>query len=122
MALWWQWGEFRELVELAEKDRPLCENLKKVLRLTKGWDMARDHAMQAVGTDNFLRIWYSDATMSNGLLFKCGLGSVDLDAPLGQSLSQSFLITTASLDFWDANSTPHSHHHGLASQNQEMLR
>lgn len=80
-------GEFRELVELAEKDRPLCENLKKVLRLTKGWDMARDHAMQAVGTDNFLRIWYSDATMSNGLLFKCGLGSVDLDAPLGQSLS-----------------------------------
>ncbi|KAK9817517.1 hypothetical protein WJX74_004575 [Apatococcus lobatus] len=76
-------GEFRELVELAEKDRPLCENLKKVLRLTKGWDMARDHAMQAVGTDNYLRIWYSDATMSNGLLFKCGLGSVDLDAPLG---------------------------------------
>lgn len=28
-------GQFRELVEAAEKDRPLCETLKKVLKLTK---------------------------------------------------------------------------------------
>lgn len=28
-------GQFRELVEAAEKDRPMCETLKKVLKLTK---------------------------------------------------------------------------------------
>ncbi|KAK9825131.1 hypothetical protein WJX81_002021 [Elliptochloris bilobata] len=77
-------GQFREVVEAAEKDKPLCETLKKVLKLTKGWELARDHAMTAVGTDNQMRIWYSESpALEGGLLFKCALGSVDLENPVG---------------------------------------
>ena len=50
----------------------------------QGWELARDHAMTAVGTDNQMRIWYSDsAALEGGLLFKCALGSVDLENPVG---------------------------------------
>ena len=41
-------GQFRELVQWAEEDRSRCESVKKVLKLTKGWDVARDHALTAV--------------------------------------------------------------------------
>ena len=52
--------------------------------LAQGWELARDHAMTAVGTDNQMRIWYSDsAALEGGLLFKCALGSVDLESPVG---------------------------------------
>ena len=52
--------------------------------LAQGWELARDHAMTAVGTDNQMRIWYSDnAALEGGLLFKCALGSVDLENPVG---------------------------------------
>lgn len=81
-------GQFKELVEVAEHDPALCETLKKVLKLTRGWEVARDHAMTAVSTDNQMRIWYSDANSQldsheGGLLFKCHLGSVDLESPVG---------------------------------------
>jgi len=50
----------------------------------QGWELARDHAMTAVGTDNQMRIWYSDSpALDGGLLFKCALGSVDLENPVG---------------------------------------
>ena len=53
-------------------------------RRAQGWELARDHAMTAVGTDNQMRIWYSDSpALDGGLLFKCALGSVDLENPVG---------------------------------------
>lgn len=60
-----------------------------MLKLTRGWEVARDHALMAVSTDNQMRIWYAnDKAMPEaqglGLLFKCGLGSVDLDNPIGE--------------------------------------
>ena len=76
-------GQFKDLIEMAERDRVLCDTLKKVLKLTKGWDAAREHAMAAVGTDNQMRIWYQDDAMLGGLLFKCQLGCIDLDSPVG---------------------------------------
>ncbi|KAK9790768.1 hypothetical protein WJX73_001816 [Symbiochloris irregularis] len=76
-------GQFKDLIELADRDRVLCDTLKKVLKLTKGWDAAREHAMSAVGTDNQMRIWYQDDAMLGGLLFKCNLGCIDLDSPVG---------------------------------------
>ena len=76
-------GQFKDLIELADRDRVLCDTLKKVLKLTKGWDAAREHAMSAVGTDNQMRIWYQDDAMLGGLLFKCQLGCIDLDSPVG---------------------------------------
>lgn len=79
-------GQFKDLIELADRDRVLCDTLKKVLKLTKGWDAAREHAMSAVGTDNQMRIWYQDDAMLGGLLFKCQLGCVDLDSPVGARL------------------------------------
>jgi hypothetical protein len=76
-------GQFKEVVEVAERDRPLCETLKKVLKLAKGWELARDHAYSAVGTDNSLRFWCADAQMERALVFKCSLGSIDLESPVG---------------------------------------
>lgn len=62
----------------------LCDTLKKVLKLTKGWDAAREHALSAVNTDNRMRIWYKDDSMLTGLLFRCNLGNVDLENPVGE--------------------------------------
>lgn len=78
-------GQFKDLVESTEKDMPLQETLRKVLNFTsKGWDAAKAHAMKAVETDNRMRIWLSDDSHKNGLLFRCNLGRVDLDAPIGK--------------------------------------
>jgi hypothetical protein len=57
-----------------------------VLKLTKGWDAAKEHAMQAVTSDHQLRIWSLDSTA--GLLFKCHMGVVDIEKPVGESLLQ----------------------------------
>lgn len=80
-------GQFKDLVESTEKDVPLCETLKKVLNFTaKGWEVARAHALRAVATDNRMRIWLQDDKMQTGLLFRCNLGRVDLDVPVGAFL------------------------------------
>lgn len=79
-------GQFKELVESSETDQPLQETLKKVLNFTSnGWHKAREHAMRAVSTDNRMRAWCADDSLEDGLLFKCYLGRVDLEAPVGQS-------------------------------------
>ncbi|KAA6419351.1 MAG: nitrogen regulatory P-II [Trebouxia sp. A1-2] len=75
-------GQFKELVESSETDQPLQETLKKVLNFTSnGWHKAREHAMRAVSTDNRMRAWCADDSLEDGLLFKCYLGRVDLEAP-----------------------------------------
>jgi hypothetical protein len=72
-------------MESCEKDIPLQETLKKVLNFTaKGWAVAREHASRAVSTDNRMRIWCSDDKLSTGLLFKCHLGRIDLESPVGE--------------------------------------
>ncbi len=77
-------GQFKELVESAEKDQPLQESLRKALNLTaKGWEGARKHALRAVTTDNRMRIWTADDSLSTGLLFRCNLGRILMDAPVG---------------------------------------
>ncbi len=77
-------GQFRELVESCTKDAPLQEALKKALNFTaKGWEAARAHALRAVSTDNRMRVWVSDDSHEAGALFRCHLGRVDLDAPVG---------------------------------------
>eukprot|EP00884_Botryococcus_braunii_P005106 jgi/Botrbrau1/14597/Bobra.242_2s0007.1 len=77
-------GQFKDLMESCEKDIPLQETLKKVLNFTaKGWAVAREHALRAVSTDNRMRIWCSDDKLSTGLLFKCHLGRIDLESPVG---------------------------------------
>lgn len=80
-------GQFKELVESSETDQPLQETLKKVLNFTSnGWQKAREHAMRAVSTDNRMRAWCADDSLEDGLLFKCYLGRVDLEAPVGALL------------------------------------
>lgn len=79
-------GQFKELVESSETDQPLQETLKKVLNFTSnGWHKAREHALRAVSTDNRMRAWCADDSLEDGLLFKCYLGRVDLEAPVGES-------------------------------------
>lgn len=77
-------GQFKDLVEHTAKDMPLQEALRKVLNFTfKGWEFAKAHALRAVETDNRMRIWLSDDSHCQGLLFRCNLGRVDLDSPVG---------------------------------------
>ena len=100
-------GQFRDVVEVAEKDPQLCETLKKVLKLTRGWEIARDHVRTAVASDNQMRIWTEPPTSAastpaegGGLLYKCHLGSVDLNHPVGDSPLLSpfgFNLTSCSL-------------------------
>lgn len=40
--------------------------------------------MRAVSTDNRMRAWCADDSLEDGLLFKCYLGRVDLEAPVGK--------------------------------------
>ena len=47
--------------------------------------------MQAVTSDHQLRIWSLDSTA--GLLFKCHMGVVDIEKPIGESLLQPALYT-----------------------------
>ena len=87
-------GQFKELVESSETDQPLQETLKKVLNFTSnGWHKAREHAMRAVSTDNRMRAWCADDSLEDGLLFKCYLGRVDLEAPVGEPHHQSHMQT-----------------------------
>lgn len=77
-------GELKELVQAAERHKTLRENLKQLLRLTKGWDTMRDHVMLAVDDDKQLRVWYADNDGNLGIIFQCGsYNSIDLNNPLG---------------------------------------
>lgn len=81
-------------MESTARDLPLQETLRRVLNFTsKAWEAAKAHAMKAVETDNRMRIWLADDAHSRGLLFRCNLGRVDLDTPIGThvpSLRSSF--------------------------------
>jgi hypothetical protein len=77
-------GQFKELVEIAERSKPLRETLKQILRLTKGWDIARDHARRAVHTDVQLRVYHPDGRTDVGLVYRCGaFNVVDINQPVG---------------------------------------
>lgn len=72
-------------MESSAKDVPLQETLRKVLNFTsKGWDAAKAHALRAVETDNKMRVWLSDDTHTQGLLFQCHLGRINIDSPIGK--------------------------------------
>lgn len=43
-------GEFRDLVSWAEQDAPRCDAMKKMLKLTKGWEEAKEHALKVATT------------------------------------------------------------------------
>ncbi len=77
-------GEFKELVELAESNRSLKETLKHVLRLTKMWDVARDHVRKAVSTDTQLRVYHPDNREDVGLVYRCiSFNVIDINRPVG---------------------------------------
>jgi hypothetical protein len=42
--------------------------------------------MRAVTTDNAMRIWVADDSLTTGLLFRCNLGRILLDSPVGAPL------------------------------------
>ena len=91
-------GEFRKLALLAEQDGHLRQKLQQVLKLSKEkWDDARDHAMRAVVADNRMRIWCADDSMLTGLLFRCNLGNVDLENPVGEALTVQECYTSPSV-------------------------
>jgi hypothetical protein len=57
---------------------------QQVLRLTKGWDTARDHARRAVHTDAQLRCWHPEGRAEVGLVFRCAaFNLVDVEHPAG---------------------------------------
>lgn len=71
-------------MQAAERHKTLRENLKQLLRLTKGWDTMRDHVVLAVDDDKQLRVWYADNDGNLGIIYQCGShNSIDLNNPLG---------------------------------------
>lgn len=138
-------GEFRQLVLWAQEDAKRCDSVKRMLKLAKGWEEARDHVLkvgggamqcnvggagrgwrvglgrgwalcsghlpapthftlpalpdsrdswfkaspppchtlQAVQTDNRLRAFFPDDSLTHGLLFGCQGARPLLGAPLG---------------------------------------
>ena len=86
-------GQFRDLAEAAAAEGPeLTDALKRVLKLTKGWEAACEHAAHAVEVDGRCRVWYDclddgsgrqNFTSREGLVFPGALGAVDLSAPIG---------------------------------------
>ena len=111
-------GQFKELVESSETDQPLQETLKKVLNFTSnGWHKAREHAMRAVSTDNRMRAWCADDSLEDGLLFKCYLGRVDLEAPVGEHhihcvpITLPFQIPKDILQLFNSPMPWHAHAH-----------
>ncbi|KAL4437149.1 hypothetical protein ABPG75_004288 [Micractinium tetrahymenae] len=75
-------GEFRQLVEWAVQEPTRCEQVRKMLKLQKGWEEARDHALKAVGDDSRLRAFFADDARSAGLLFGCRGATPLLEDPL----------------------------------------
>jgi hypothetical protein len=39
-------GEFRQLVLWAQEDAKRCDSVKRMLKLAKGWEEARDHVLK----------------------------------------------------------------------------
>ena len=89
-------GQFRDLAEAVAADPELTDALKRVLKLTKGWEAACEHAAQAVEDDSRARVFYVNssgeegnpsssaaAAAGEGLVFPGVLGAVDLGAPIG---------------------------------------
>jgi len=86
-------GQFRDLADAAAAEGPeLTDALKRVLKLTKGWEAACEHAGTAVEVDGRCRVWYDclddgsgrqNFTSREGLVFPGALGAVDLSAPIG---------------------------------------
>ncbi|PRW58095.1 CSE family protein [Chlorella sorokiniana] len=75
-------GEFRQLAVWAQEDPSRLDQVKKMLKLTKGWEEARDHALIAVGADERLRAFFPDDSLAAGLLFRCKDANIGLEAPL----------------------------------------
>ena len=48
-------GQFRDLATVAAADAELTDALKRVLKLTKGWEAACEHAFAAVDSDSRAR-------------------------------------------------------------------
>jgi len=76
-------GQFRDVAALAAADPALADALKRVLKLTKGWEAACDHAFAAVEPDAQARVWYEGGPTSGGLVWRAAGGAPDLAAPLG---------------------------------------
>ena len=75
-------GKFRMLIAWAEADLMRSTTLKRVLKLAKGWDEARDHASMAVSDDFNVRLYYSTPSLDKGLVFRCVDGVPEIDDPL----------------------------------------
>lgn len=86
-------GQFKRLADWAEKDRNVCEALKKVLKLTKGWELARDHAASAVCNDNQMRVFSSNGKW--GVLFRCQQGNIAVNEPVGELPSTTATFSEA---------------------------
>jgi len=51
-------AEFRQLVDWTLQDKEITNKMKRILKLSTGWDAAREHAAVAVQDDSCLRAWW----------------------------------------------------------------
>lgn len=78
-------AEFRQLVEWAMQSKERIKALKKLLKLTRGWDEAVEHAATAVEDDTLLRAWWGGGQGAPALVFAANRGMPILDGgPVGK--------------------------------------
>lgn len=74
-------GDFQKLVHWSEKDALRTKTIQRVLKLTRGWEAAADHAKSAVPADTRFRTFLSDTGFT--LLYPCNNGKVDIEQTAG---------------------------------------
>ena len=75
-------GQFRRLVELAERSTDLKHKLRHLLKLSpEKWDEVCGHALAAVVPDFRPRVWWSPQ-VGGGVMFACKGGAVQMDQPI----------------------------------------
>lgn len=80
--------QLKQLMEYADANRQVENKLLELLNM-KGkhkhkWDYLREVLQERIVYDDMLhRAWYTDESMSQGLLFACKQGQVNMDKPIG---------------------------------------
>ena len=74
-------GDFQKLVHWSEKDAQRTKTIQRVLKLTRGWEAAADHAKSAMPADTRFRTFLSDTGFT--LLYPCNNGKVDIEQTAG---------------------------------------
>ncbi|GLC37795.1 hypothetical protein PLESTB_001477500 [Pleodorina starrii] len=94
--------QLKQLMQYADQNRQVENKMLELLNM-KGkhkhkWDYLREVLAERVVYDDMLhRLWYTDDSMSQGIIFACKQGQVNMDRPIGlvQRASNGRLVVSS---------------------------